>query len=46
MQWLPLALAIYGALLSTTLGYLAWRKDRRSIRFFVSITAARAGRDW
>lgn len=34
MEWITIALAIYGAALSSYLGYLAWRKDRHSIRFF------------
>ena len=34
MEWLALAIAVYGAALSSLLGYLAWRKDRHSLRFF------------
>jgi hypothetical protein len=36
MDWLTLALAIYGAVLSSVLGYLTWRKDRHRIRFFTT----------
>jgi hypothetical protein len=36
MEWITLMIAVYGAALSTALGYLAWRKDRHSIRFFVT----------
>lgn len=34
VRWITLALALYGAALSSWLAYLAWRKDRHSIRFF------------
>lgn len=43
MSWMTLALAIYGAMLSTVLGYLTWRKDRHCVRFFM--TQSRRG-DW
>jgi len=36
MGWVSLVVALYGAGLSSTLAYLAWRKDRYSVRFFVS----------
>jgi hypothetical protein len=36
VEWITLALAAYGAALSTMLGYRAWQKDRYSVRFFVS----------
>jgi hypothetical protein len=36
MGWATLGLAIYGAALSSALAYLTWRKDRHSVRFFVS----------
>ena len=36
MEWLTLAVALYGAGLSTVLARLAWRRDRHSVRFFVS----------
>src|SRR5262245_24733659 len=34
MEWITIALAVYGAVLSSFLGYLAWQKERHSIRFF------------
>jgi len=43
MTWVTLMLAIYGAALSSVLAYLAWRKDRHSLRFFVSY---RRRSDW
>lgn len=36
MERITLLIALYGAALSTGLGYLAWRRDRHSIRFFVT----------
>jgi hypothetical protein len=36
MNWLTLALATYGTVVSTCLGYLAWRKDRHRLRFHAS----------
>lgn len=36
MEWITSALAVYGAALSTALGYLTWRRDRHSIRFFLT----------
>jgi hypothetical protein len=36
MEWITLVLAVYAAALSTVLGYLTWRKDRHSVRFFVT----------
>jgi len=36
MQWFALGLAVYSTLLSTALGWLAWKRDRHGVRLFTS----------
>ena len=36
VDWITLFLALYGAVLSSVLGFLAWRRDRHSLRFFAT----------
>src|SRR4051794_36270401 len=43
MAWVAAVLGVYGAAVTTALGYLTWRRDRHAIRFFA---AYQRSSDW